>query len=75
MSTKGTKATFVLNPDKEQQITFTHEALDDLQIFLNNASNKQMRHLTQWLRVNCGRKSAVPGYANHVSINGKKLED
>ena len=75
LSTKGTKATVVLNPDKEQQIMFTHEALDDLQIFLNNASNKQMRHLTQWLRVHCGRKSVIPGYANHVSINGKKLED
>ena len=68
LSTKGSKARVQVNPAKSSTgPLFTHESLDKLQIYLNNISNKHMQGIAHWLRVNSGRKSVKPGFANHLT--------
>ena len=46
LSTKGSKARVNLNP-----LNFSHKALNILQLYLNNISNKHMKNIAKWLRV------------------------
>ena len=76
LSTKGSKARVQVNPAKSSTgPLFTHESLDKLQIYLNNISNKHMQGIAHWLRVNSGRKSVKPGFANHLTKKGQKLSE
>ena len=76
LSTKGLKARVTLNPSLSTHVVkFSHEALNNLQTYLNNISNKHMKNIAKWLRVHGGRDSVEPGYANTVTKVGQKLAD
>ena len=52
LSTKGSKARVNLNPSlKTSEVNFSHNALNILQLYLNNISNKHMKNIAKWLRV------------------------
>ena len=76
LCTKGAKATVTLNPAPSKSITkFSNKSLDELQIHLNNISNKHIKNIAQWLRVHGGRSSVEPGFANHISKKGQTLSN
>ena len=76
LSTKGSKARVNLNPSlKTSEVNFSHNALNILQLHLNNISNKHMKNIAKWLRVHGGRNCVEPGYSNEVTRVGKQLAD
>ena len=42
---------------------------------LDNISNKHMKKIANYLRVQGGRQIVEPGYSNHVTLKGKVLEN
>lgn len=76
LSTKGAKARVTLNPAPVKSgPQFSNESLDQLQMYLNNTSNKHMKGIAQWLRVYGGRSCVEPGFANHITEKGRVLSD
>ena len=76
LSTKGSKARVLLNPaPQETKLQFSSESLDSLQMNLDNISNKHMKKIANYLRVQGGRQIVEPGYSNHVTLKGKVLEN
>ena len=65
LSTKGSKARVNLNPSlKTSEVNFSHNALNILQLYLNNISDKHMKNIAKLLHVHGGRNCVEPGYSN-----------
>ena len=77
LSTKGSKARVILNPSAsfESNILFSNKSLEELQLHLNNISNRHIKGIAKWLRVHTGRKSVEPGFATHITRKGQALCD
>ena len=75
-TTKGAKARVTLNPSvNTKAVIYSHKNLNQLQIHLNNISNRHMKTIAKWFRVHGGRKSVKPEYANEVTKVGQILAE
>ena len=75
LSTKGAKARVTLNPKTVETTQFSNESLAELQLHLNNISNRHMKGIAKWLRVHGGRSIVEPNFANHITKKGMILSD
>ena len=75
LSTKGAKARVTLNPKTVETTKFSNESLAELQLHLNNISNRHMKGIAKWLRVHGGRSIVEPNFANHITKKGMILSD
>ena len=75
VSTKGKKLKVLLNPKLDVRPVFSKESLDNLQIGLGVVSDLKMKKITNWIRAHAGKKLISPYYRQHLSNQGKLLED
>ena len=75
LSTKGAKASVVLNAQNVAKVVFPESSLDNLQSTLGNISNTHMKTFANFLRVHAGKKSVPSHYRDHVTTSGKHLAD
>lgn len=74
LSTKGSKMRVTINPSKPKEVFFPKESLDNYRVNLN-ASQNQMKKVTNFIRSHCGKNSIPAHYSEHVSKKSKTLKE
>ena len=75
LTTKGSKSRIVLNPEKKPEINISHESIHDLQVGIGNPSNTSMKLVSNWLRVQLGRKSIPVDFDKSLTEKSNTLAD